>query len=378
MEVLLTQQRFRDRLVHFLGMEDLPSLVLAHPALYEPCLSAPSISTPDAFLRVRPRSVPCRHFLPALALDCLPALRHVEFVACSSPVTIFSPSPEADEYEDEDFTFADAELEAEADFAETPAAFELMCRRCVPRDISLPLPRLVVLAPCTIPRELRLSIDRLTFHKRPAAVLFHRHRFPSAYPLCRVNDWPALASANPAVFESLDAAESPGLDLSCADIAQSWLQVDTPTPLMQAVASATDPAAVQDLAERWGRCVCNGRSALMMAASAGNARLVASLAQVETGIVPFGSASALAHAAAVGSADCVSILVPFEAGLAQADGSTALMAAASHGHADCVALLRLHEASMTNLFGQTARDLAAANDRADCVALLQEEQGSSL
>jgi ankyrin repeat protein len=385
MHRLLSLPRTLHRLVHFLGVPDLPALVLAHPTLYGASLAAPSISTPlDLFMPSEedseedqvdsedadpeaPLFLPepddqgadqedadpdaPELLLPLLALDLLPSLRHVDVTGTASRLP-----------HDNFYRFCDA---------------------CLARGISIHNDFLVIALACRIPRNICLSVDKLQLDQPVLrlACRFNGHVYPAVRFCCRIPDWRAFAAANPLLFQA-GAKPSPQtiIDLSSADVAHSHLEVSEPTPLMAAVDANSSPEVVAHLAENWSRFTLKNTTALMRAAASGNARLVSALIPFEAGIVTtnWSISSALASAAHAGHVDCVSLLMSSEAGLRNRNGWTALMSAAWSGHADCVSLLVPTEAGLKREGGWTALAVAVMFGHADCVSLLvQTEAGTT-
>jgi hypothetical protein len=341
-------------------MRDLPSLALAHPSLYEACLDARSISTPSSMVFDPVPGGAAPLFLPSACLRLLPQLAHVAVVA--PPDEIYS----SDE------------------------GISGFCHAAAARNAAVAMSALVIQPGCRIPMSLALSVRRLTsgyLGYRPCK--FNGHVVPRARFVCHLPDWRPFAAQNPALFDSSGRPfpSDAMIDLSAVDYSRSFLSVAQATPLMIAVLQNEAPEAVAALAALWGRCVFGSRSALMMAAEAGNARLVAVLAQREAGIVASRAQkfSALAHCAAAGHADCVALLITREAGLTNNNRQTALMVAAECHQPQSVALLIPSEAGMANSVGATALLFAAetsgvprAQRRASmtCVALLLPAEGA--
>jgi hypothetical protein len=356
MQRLLTIQRLRHRLVHFLGVEDVSGLVLAHPSLYEACLASPSVSSPMFW------GLENQVFLPSLALALFPSLRRLD-VSCGS-------------YRDD-----------------VPNSF---FEACSERNIAVHLDILQLHIPCRIPRRVALSANVLTLkccNSPGIRCLFNGHIVSAMNFYCSLPDFSVFAAANPTLFECDVFPHHSVLDLSSADVPRSFLWVRQPTPLMVAVTNKKPVEVVAQLAQlaqlaaEWSRCVCvstdaltsrRPEPALALAARAGNAPLVAALVPFEARVRFADSPmwTPLMCAAENGHADCVSLLIPHEAGLCDKSGRTALMVAAEHGHAECVSLLAQHEAGMADHQGRTARMVAIERGHAGCASLLKAKDGT--
>lgn len=127
-----------------------------------------------------------------------------------------------------------------------------------------------------------------------------------------------------------------------------------------------------------------GRTALMKAAEYNSVPIIPLVigreAKMTTPLFNVGDlvlheATALMIAASHGNAEACSQLAPIESGMCDAEGYTALMAAAYMGHVDCVKVLLGAEVAKQTKNGGTAMMLAAKHNHAACIDLLIDREG---